>query len=132
MLMGAQQNLDRFGRRRIMAVGALVMLTSGVLLCLGVHTGAYILIFVGLLLGGFSYGGASSTYAASIKNCFGTKTYSQNFAMSNLVVGIAALLESGSGTILDWTGGYLAVMAMVLALAAGAVVLTALAKKAGV
>ena len=122
--------MDRLGTRKIMFYEAILMIIAAVLLCTGVRSARYILIFIGLVIGGFSYGGSSSSYAASVKNRFGAKFYTQNFAFSNLAVGIAALLESTSGSILDVTGGYLMVMLMVLGLAAIAFILSLFTKKA--
>lgn len=109
--------MDKLGMRRISRLVAAVMLLAAALLILGVCAGQFLFLLLGLLLGGFSYGGSSSSYAASIKNQFGTKYYTQNFALSNLSVGIAALLESTSGTVLDISGSYLPVMVMVAVLA---------------
>ena len=105
------------GMRLFSRLVAAVMLLAAALLILGVCAGQFLFLLLGLLLGGFSYGGSSSSYAASIKNQFGTKYYTQNFALSNLSVGIAALLESTSGTVLDISGSYLPVMVMVAVLA---------------
>lgn len=96
--------LDRLGLRKVMCADAVLMLAAGGLLCLGVWSGVYVLIFIGLLLGGFAYGGSSSSYAAGIKNTFGSKYYSQNFAFSNIAMGCAALLEATSGTVYDLRG----------------------------
>jgi MFS family permease len=122
--------MDKLGSRRIMFWDAILMIIAAALLCTGVQSGKYILIFIGLVIGGFSYGGSSSSYAATVKNRFGAKFYTQNFAFSNLAVGVAALLESTSGSILDATGGYLMVVVMVLSLAAIAFVLSLFTKKA--
>lgn len=124
--------MDKLGMKRIMCVEAVLMIAAGVLLCAGVSGGTYGLIFAGLLIGGFSYGGSSSSYAAAIKNRFGAKFYTQNFAISNLAMGIAALLEATSGSLLDASGGYLAVMLMVLSLGGLAIILAAFAKRAKV
>lgn len=121
--------MDRLGAKRIMRYDALFMILAGSLLVLGVWTRVYTLIFLGLVLGGFSYGGSSSTYAAAVKNRFGSRYYSQNFAVSNLAMGCAALLESTSGTVLDVSGGYSMVMVMVLGLAVIAFVLSIAAKE---
>ena len=124
--------MDKLGIRRIMRVDALIMVGAGILLCLGVATATYPLIFIGLIPGGFAYGGSSSSFAASVKNRFGTKFYTQNFAISNLAIGCAALLESTSGSVLDATGGYGMVMLMVPVLAGIALVLAVTAGKAKV
>ncbi len=124
--------MDRLGIRRIMTAAALLMTLAACALCLGTGKGSFAAIFAGLLVGGFAYGGSSSSYAASIKNRFGSRFYSQNFAVSNLAMGCAALLESTSGTVLDRTGSYLSVMLMVLGLALAASVLSLFSGRAGV
>jgi len=124
--------MDKLGIRRIMFVEAVLMIFASVLLCFGVSGGAYPLILAGLLVGGFSYGGSSSSYAAAVKNRFGAKFYTQNFAVSNLAMGCAALLESVSGTLLDASGGYMAVILMVAALAVAAFVLSLFTRAARV
>lgn len=110
--------MDKLGGYRIMRMDALLMLLAAGLLCVGIFTDVYLPVFIGLILGGFAYGGSSSSYAASVKNCYGTKYYTQNFAISNLAMGCAALLESTSGTVLDVSGGYFMVVLMVLGFAA--------------
>ena len=116
--------MDKLGMRKIMPIGALIMLVGGALLCLGTSNAVVQMIFVGLLIGGFAYGGSSSSYAAAVKNRFGSRYYTQNFAVSNLAMGCAALLESTSGTVLDASGSYVTVMLLVLILAALALVLS--------
>lgn len=115
---------DRLGDRTIMRVCAALMLIAGAALVFGSARGLWAPIFAGLLLGGFAYGGSSSTYAAAVKNSFGTRYYAQTFAVSNLAMGCAALLESVSGTVLDRSGSYVPVMAMVLFLALAAALLS--------
>ena len=116
--------MDKLGMRKIMPIAALIMLAGGTLLCLGTSGAVVSMIFIGLLVGGFAYGGSSSSYAAAVKNRFGSRYYTQNFAVSNLAMGCAALLESTSGSVLDASGSYVTVMLMVLALAAAAFVLS--------
>ena len=123
--------LDRLGSRRILRYDAVLMILAGLLLVSGVSFSRYILIFVGLLLGGFAYGGSTSSYTATVKNRFGSRWYSQNFAVSNLAMGCAALLESTSGSVLDASGGYRMVMLMVLCLACLSMIFSLLAKRTG-
>lgn len=122
--------MDKIGMKWIMVIGAAVMIAGGVLLCIGTLGGGTALIFAGLLLGGFAYGGSSSSYAASIKNRFGSRYYTQNFAVSNLAMGCAALLESTSGSVLDASGSYFVVMLIVLILAVLAFVISLFTGKA--
>lgn len=122
--------MDKLGMRKIMKLDAALMILAGVILCVGTFFGILPMVSAGLLLGGFAYGGSSSSYAATIKNRFGSKYYTQNFAVSNLAMGCAALLESTSGTVLDASGSYFVVMLMVLALAVIAILAAFFARKA--
>lgn len=121
--------MDKLGMRRTMKIDALLFFLAAVLLCAGTWLGRFGFILPGILLGGFAYGGSSSSYAAAVKNQFGAKYYTQNFAVSNLAIGCAALLESGSGTVLDITGSYFSVMLMVAVLTILALILSILAGK---
>lgn len=115
--------LDKFGIKRVMTADAALMLIAGLLLCLGVYSVSFTPILAGLIFGGFAYGGSSSSYVASLKNTFGAKHYSQNFAFANISMGCAALFESASGTVLDM-GGYLPIVAIVAVLAVLALALS--------
>lgn len=122
--------MDKLGIRCIMFIEAVLMLFAGALLCFGTYSGVFTTIFIGLLIAGFAYGGSSSSYAASIKNRFGSKHYTQTFAVSNLAMGCAALLESTSGAVLDASGSFFFVVLIVLILALAAFVLSLFTKKA--
>ena len=109
--------MDRLGIKKVMALAAGLMLLAGLLLLAGDRLGAFPLLLAGLLLGGLAYGGSSSSYSASVKNLFGPRYYTQNFGISNIAMGCAALIESLSGFLLDLGGGsYTGVILMVAAL----------------
>lgn len=109
--------MDRLGIRKIMAVAAVLMLLASLLLLAGDLCNTYPILLAGLLLGGLAYGGSSSSYSASIKNIFGTEHYTQNFGISNIAMGCAALIESLSGFLLDFgNGSYTGVILMVMVL----------------
>ncbi|MBR4954228.1 MAG: MFS transporter [Oscillospiraceae bacterium] len=122
--------MDKLGSRKIMLSAAVLMTVAGAVMCAGTLTGTFPAIFVGLLIAGFAYGGSSSSYAATVKNRFGNKFYSQTFAVSNLAMGCAALLESTSGSVLDATGSYFSVVLMVFILAAAALILSLFTRRA--
>ncbi len=112
--------MDKLGIRRISLAGAVMMSAAALMLLGGTSTGSFVLIFAALMLGGFAYGGSSSSYAGAVKNSFGGKFYVQNFAISNIAMGIAAILEACSGLVLDIFGTYSAVAIMVIVMAVGA------------
>lgn len=107
--------LDKIGTKKVMFITSLVMLFGGGLLVTGHFMNCFPVILVGILLVGFAYGGSNSTYPASIQNHFGLKHYSENFGLANLSIGIASLIESFSGNILDsFNGNYLSIMIMMI------------------
>lgn len=89
----------------------------------GAGISSWALIVAALLPGGFAYGGSSISYSAGIKNAFGPRHYTQNFALSQLAMGVAALFESASGEVYDLFGSYLSVGVMMLIFAAIALVM---------
>ena len=114
--------MDKVGTRVILRFAAGLMLAAGALLLLGDRMDCYPLLLAGLLLGGLAYGGARSSYSASVKNIFGPKHYAKNFGISNIAMGCAALIESASGFLVDAGGGsYTGVLWMVLLLSLPAI-----------
>lgn len=108
-------SLDKIGTKKVMFLTSLIMLLGGGLLVTGHFMNCFPVILVGILLVGFAYGGSNSTYPASIQNHFGAKHYRENFGLANLSIGIASLIESFSGNILDSFGGnYLSIMVMMI------------------
>lgn len=108
---------DRLGLKRNMLAVCLVITLSVSLLLIGGKTQSSIAIILGLILGGMSYGGSSSTYAAAIKLVFGEKYFSSNFGFSNLSLAFGALISTFSGRVLDAAGGdYRSIFIMVAVL----------------
>ena len=105
--------LDKVGTKKVTAITSLLMLFAGIILLLGHNTLSFPIILAGILLTGYAYGSCNSTLPAMIKMVFGSKHYTENFAMSNIAIGIAAFIESASGHVLDSTG-YVGVMTMIV------------------
>lgn len=81
------------------------MLAGIALLIVGALANSAVLIILGLVLGGVSYGGSSSAYSAAIKRVYGGKYYSANYGFANLSMGLGALISAFSGIVLDARGG---------------------------
>ena len=81
------------------------MLAGIALLIVGALANSAVLIILGLVLGGVSYGGSSSAYSAAIKRVYGGKYYSANYGFANLSMGLGALISAFSGIVLDAHGG---------------------------
>jgi OFA family oxalate/formate antiporter-like MFS transporter len=97
--------LDKLGLKRNMVLVFSAMAASALCLFAGAQLGLSPLIILGLVFGGMTYGGSSSTYAAAIKLKFGEKHFSANFGFSNFSLAAGALVSSFSGRILDASGG---------------------------
>ena len=125
--------MDRLGIKSIMKFAAGLMCLAGMLLLLGDRTALQPLLLAGLLVGGLAYGGSSSSYSAAVKNIFGPKYYARNFGISNIAMGLAAIIESASGFLLDAGGGsYTGVLLMVFLLSIPAIVCSLLMTKRNV
>ena len=108
--------LDKLGTKKVTLIASLLMLSAGIILISGHFAGSFAIILVGILLTGYAYGGCNSTMPAIIKTTFGAKYYTENFAFSNIAIGIAAFIESASGHVLDSTG-YIGVMILITGMA---------------
>lgn len=111
LLLGAL--LDKTGLRRNILTICLLMLAGVALLIVGALANSALLIILGLVLGGVSYGGSSSAYSAAIKRVYGGKYYSANYGFANLSMGLGALISAFSGIVLDAHGGdYMSIFIM--------------------
>ena len=97
--------LDRLGLKRNILVVCVLIAVSTISLIIGGRTGTTALIVLGLILGGISYGGSTSTYAAGIKVAFGERHFPSNFGIANFTIFFGAIISSFSGGILDAMGG---------------------------
>ena len=106
-------SLDKLGIKKITVSISTSMLIACGFLVSGHFMNCYPVILIGILFAGFSYGGCNSTFPATIKNSFGARYYTENFGFANLAIGIAAFIESASGSVLDGANGnYLSIMIM--------------------
>ncbi|MBE6014211.1 MAG: OFA family MFS transporter [Lachnospiraceae bacterium] len=119
--------LDKIGTKKVMIITALTMLLATGILISGHFAYSFPVILVGILLSGYAYGSCNSTLPAMIKTSFGAKFYTENFAMSNIAIGIAAFIESASGHVLE-SYGYQGVMAMMMCITLPSVVCAFAAK----
>lgn len=83
---------DKLGRKRTMLINMTILLAAGVSLILGAKTAVVILVLLGLLCAGLSYGGNPTITAAFIGNAFGPKFFAVNFSLANFSLIPAAIL----------------------------------------
>ena len=97
---------DRFGRKNIMTLTTIMMLISSIVLFLSAYLKSPVLLFVGLPMLGLSYGGSIALGSATTLAFFGTKFYSQNYAMILFALTPSAILGPLiSGKLQDNSGG---------------------------
>ena len=89
---------DKFGRSKTMITVVVVFLVSSILLVLAFNTKSLIILIVGFILCGASYGGVTSVNSAFINLFYGATNYPVNFSIVNLNLIIASF---GSTSIQD-------------------------------
>ena len=75
---------DKFGRSKTMITVVVVFLVSSILLVLAFNTKSLIILIVGFILCGASYGGVTSVNSAFINLFYGATNYPVNFSIVNL------------------------------------------------
>ncbi len=83
---------DKVGRNRSMNTDNVILLVAGLLLVWGAVAGNFVLVFVGLLLIGISYGGSPALTSAFINSFYGPKNYAVNFSIANFMLIPAAVI----------------------------------------
>ena len=117
---------DRSGRKIAMLLDAAVAALAGVCLLGGALADSVVMIIVGLVLIGLSYGGCPSLASAVVNRFYGARFYPVNFSTVNFSLIPAALLGPMlSGSLYDRSGGsYLGTFILMIALGALGIVLT--------
>ncbi len=116
---------DKGGRNRAMSVNALILLVAGILLVLGAYTVSVVLVFVGLLMVGISYGGSPSLSSAVTNAFYGPENYAVNFSITNFLLIPAAIIGPMISSALQESAGgaYDTTFIMIVVLAVAAVVI---------
>ena len=98
---------DKFGRLKTMITVVVVFLVSSLLLVLAFNTKSLIILIVGFILCGASYGGVTSVNSAFINLFYGATNYPVNFSIVNLNLIIASFGSTIAGMLYDYTGSYI-------------------------
>lgn len=98
---------DKKGRRfTMMTVGIAYALSSSILV-LALVTKAFVLIIVGFICCGFSYGGLNPSISAYVNSAYGARNYAMNFSVMNLNLLIASMGGTIGGMLYDASGSYM-------------------------
>lgn len=105
---------DKVGYRLTMLLVMVLFIVTSVILILALNTGAFILIIVGFLVGGFAYGGVTPMQSALISDFYGRTYYSTNFSVviTNLMIGSFASTIAGS--LYDASQSYMSTIYMMI------------------
>ena len=123
--------MDSLGWKRTMYLNNMVLLASGILLCVGDRGAGGIVVLVGMLLMGVCYGGGITISAALVRQLYGSRHYASNFSVCNLcmipgsILGpiLSAALQDASG------GGYSSTFVMVVVLGVVTLIMNFFIKK---
>lgn len=98
--------LDKWGRKRGMTTNSIALVIAGAVLVFGALTQSAVVVLVGMLLTGLSYGGGPPTTSTVILKLFGPEHYSINFS-----IGLTTLIPAAfigplvSGALQESSGG---------------------------
>ncbi len=110
---------DKKGYRVTMILDMVVFIIAGLILLMALKSGAFPLIILGFVVGGFAYGGVTPTNSAIISDFFGRKNYAMNFSLINTNLLIASFASTIAGRLYDKSGSYVSCIIMMI----GAVVI---------
>lgn len=98
---------DKKGRKfTMMTVGIAYALASSILIA-ALTTKMFVLIVVGFICCGFSYGGLNPSISAYVNAAYGAKNYAMNFSVMNLNLLIASMGGTIGGMLYDASGSYM-------------------------
>ncbi len=105
---------DKKGFQLTMILDMIVFVAAGVILILALKTGAFALIVVGFIVGGFAYGGVTPTNSAIISDFFGRTNYPMNFSLINTNLIIASFASTIAGKLYDASQSYMSTIFMLI------------------
>lgn len=107
---------DRKGFRLTMVLCMIIFIITAVILILALKTGAFSLIVLGFMTGGFAYGAVTPTNSAIISDFFGRDNYPMNFSVINTNLIFASFASTIAGKLYDNTQSYYSTIIMMLGL----------------
>lgn len=112
---------DRVGRRTTMLL-VIVCFVVGIAAAWMSMSGSAVLLVLGFMFIGMGYGGAPTMAAAVTKQFYGQENYPVNFSVMNINLLVASFASTAAGAILDATGSFTIIFALLYGLIAAALV----------
>jgi OFA family oxalate/formate antiporter-like MFS transporter len=97
---------DALGRRRTMLIASTVTILAASVLLVSILTGSLVVGIVGICLTGISYGCSPTITPAFIGAFYGTKHFSVNFSVANLMLIPSSFTATLAGSMVTSTGSY--------------------------
>lgn len=120
---------DKKGRKfTMMTVGIAYALSSSILV-VALMTKAFVLIVVGFICCGFSYGGLNPSISAFVNSAYGARNYAMNFSVMNLNLLIASMGGTIGGMLYDASGSYMTTLFYMIGSGVVSLVFTNLLRK---
>ena len=107
---------DKKGFRPTMLLCMVVFAVAAGILLAALKSGAFSLIVLGFVVGGFAYGAVTPTNSAIISDFFGRKNYPMNFSIINTNLIFASFASTIAGKLYDNTQSYNSTIIMMLGL----------------
>ena len=120
---------DKLGQKKTMMLNNVFYLMSVVITMTGLGNSSLVLIIIGYILFGLSYGGVPPTNSAFIMDFFGIKSYPVNFSIINMNLLFASFGGTLAGSIYDKQGTYMSIFMIMFGAVMVATVCTFLIKR---
>lgn len=105
---------DALGRKKTMVLANLITIAAPLLVLIAVSAKSLPLCIAGLCMTGIAYGCSPTISSAFISAFYGTKHFSSNFSLANMMLVPSAFVATLSNTLLVSTGGFTAPFVMLL------------------
>lgn len=115
---------DKAGRNVTMQLVNTMFIITSVILMLGLSVHSFVLIVIGFITGGLSYGGVTPVNSAFVSSYYGQKNFSMNFSIINTNLVIASFGSTIAGSLYDASQSYLSTYILMTGLAVIGILVT--------
>ena len=120
---------DRLGYRKNMLLNNASYLISVIITIFALRSSSLVILVIGFICFGLSYGGVMPTNSAFINSFFGAKHYPVNFSLITLNLIIASFGSTVAGMVYDAQGSYMAIFFIMIGAVVIGTILTLLIRK---